>query len=222
MRASSLAWSSAAASSVTCAGLSITPFLCQFQRRRSARVDARERAESFVIHRRLLPAPRRSPSLRSFLDGLVNDPALGLGRRQPLVRVAFGPGLRPHLRTLPTPFAQADGWEGQVSGPCFDETARGPLDENSGNVARVVLDQKLAFGAAEIGAQDVRPIGEAVQPYAIRSELAPFLRQERNPEGHAVVRHAKVNGPSHAKTVRCYRTRAASAKRARGSASASK
>src|ERR1700691_3922951 len=114
MRASSSAWRSDPASSVTCAGLSITPFLFQFQSRRSARVDARERAESFVVHRRFLLAPRGPPSLRGLLDGFVDNPALGLRGRQPLVGVAFGPGLLPHLRAPPTPFAQADGGEGHV------------------------------------------------------------------------------------------------------------
>jgi hypothetical protein len=65
-----------------------------------------------------------------------------------LVGIAFGLGLCPQFGALLVPFAQTDRGEGQVAGPRFNEATRRALHENPGNVARVMLDQHLTFGAA--------------------------------------------------------------------------
>jgi hypothetical protein len=47
--------------------------------------------------------------------------------------------------------------------------------------------------ASDDGAEDIRPIRQAMEPNTTWPECAPFLRQERNPKCHAVMRHSQLD-----------------------------
>ena len=90
------------------------------------------------------------------------------------------------------PFAQADRREPEIARAGLDEMARNRmLDKNPRHVSGVILDQQIPRVPADLGRQGVRPIGEIMNPDAVRSQLPIGVGKERHPESHSVFWHSQ-------------------------------
>lgn len=81
--------------------------------------------------------------------------------------------------------------QGHISITRFHEVSRRPSYEDARHVARIVFDQQSPVRAPDIGAERCRPVAQAEQMNAGRSQGSLLLRQEGQPEAEPILWQSK-------------------------------